>query len=96
MSLVATNFADDFFATSFLSNELSASKKSAEQILHNLGVTLYKSPIFGDTWEEQLFMMIVWADFASYYLGKVRGVDITSTIVIDQLKANYLNNLHTS
>lgn len=84
------------FSSSFLSKELQASKKSAEQILQGLGVTLYKCPIFGDTWEEQLLMMIVWADFASYYLGKARGVDILSTKVIDQLKANYLNNVQIS
>ena len=84
------------FGSEFLTSELKASKKSAEQILEGLGVTLYKSPNFGDTWEEQLLMMIVWADFASYYLGKARGVDILSTKVIDQLKANYLNNVQIS
>ena len=84
-----------FFSSAFLSKELYASKKSAEQILEKQGVLLYKAPVFGDTWEEQLFMMIVWADFASYYLGKARSVDITSTLVIDQLKASYLKNLQT-
>jgi glucose/mannose-6-phosphate isomerase len=83
------------FSTDFISNELNTSQKSILSILKDLGVRLYKTPNFGDTWQEQLFMMIVWADFASYYLGKIRKVDIISTKVIDQLKASYLSNSQT-
>ena len=56
------------------------------EILSQRGVRLYKIPVLGDTFEHQLFDIIFWADFASYFLGLAKGVDVVSVEIIEQLK----------
>ncbi len=75
-----------FFQTDFLSGHLSMAVQSIGDILKEKGVGLYKSPVFGNTFESQVFNMILWADFASYHLGHVRGEDIEQVHIIDELK----------
>ena len=78
-----------FFYSDFLSAHLNIAIQSTCEILKEQGVVLYKPPVLGDNWEEQLFYMILWSDFASYYLGQKRGVDIAPVKLIDKLKAKH-------
>jgi len=75
-----------FFETEFISTSLCESVEVVTELLKEKGVVLYKPPILGDNWEGQLFHILLWSDFASYYLGKARGVDIESTTIIEELK----------
>jgi glucose/mannose-6-phosphate isomerase len=77
------------FATEFLSAALNASIDATTELLKEIGVTLYKPPVLGDTWEGQLFHMILWSDFASCYLAKIRGVEINQVELIERLKKLY-------
>lgn len=77
------------FYTDYLPTNLKIAIQASSEILKEQGAVLYKIPILGDNWEEQLFNMLLWADFASYYLGKVRGVQINPVKLIDRLKAKY-------
>lgn len=74
------------FHTDFLSASLERGIAGMCDILKENGVILYKPPILGDTFSCQLFSMILWSDFASYYLGKARGIDIERVKVIEELK----------
>ena len=78
-----------FFATEFLSRKLQTSVDVVSKLLKEKGVVLYKPPVLGDTWEEQLFHIILWADFASVYFGKNRGVDLAPVILIQELKKRF-------
>lgn len=73
-------------STSFLSPHLELAVEAVGEILIQKGVHLYKIPVLGNTFEDQLFDMILWADFASYYLGLMKGVDVVSVKIIEQLK----------
>lgn len=75
------------FHTDFLSQDLKTDIKIVEEILAERGVALYKPSIFGDTWEEQLFYIILWSDYASYFLAKLKGVDVAPVKIIDLLKS---------
>lgn len=77
------------FYSEFLKAHLEIAIDSMCQIIKEKGVELYKPPIFGDTWESQLFNMILWSDFASYFLGKRRNVDTVNVKIIEDLKAKY-------
>jgi len=74
------------FGTEFISTQLCESVEVISELMRERGVSLYKPPILGDTWEGQLFHILLWSDFASYYLGKARGVDIEENLIIDELK----------
>lgn len=73
--------------THFLSEKLNNALETTEELFKEIGIDLYKPPILGDTYHEQLFAMILWADFASCHLALMRGVDILPVTLIDQLKA---------
>ncbi len=75
-----------FFHTNYLSDNLKKAIEATSEILKEKGVTLYKPPILGDTFEEQLFNMILWADYASCYLGQVRKAEVLPVKIIDLLK----------
>lgn len=77
------------FYTDFLSQNLKKAVAATEELLLRKGVALYKPPILGDTFERQLFHMVLWADFASCYLGQVNGVDLEPVILIDELKEEH-------
>ncbi len=77
------------YYTDFLSQKLNLAIESTTEILKKAGAILYKVPVLGDTWEGQLFHMILWSDFASYYLGKKLGVDTVSVKLIEELKAKH-------
>jgi hypothetical protein len=77
------------FHTDFILPRLQIAIDAACDILKQKGLILYKVPVLGDTFEEQLFDMILWADFASYYLGMLRGADVISVKIIDTLKEKY-------
>lgn len=74
------------FSTIFLPTALMLCLDSMEEVIQEAGVALYKPPLLGDTWEKQLFHIIVWADFASYYLAKQRGVEAMPVELIERLK----------
>lgn len=75
------------FASEFLSLNMNLAIDATCDILKENKVALYKAPILGDTFEGQLFNIILWSDFASYYLGKARGVQVENTEVITGLKS---------
>ncbi|MBU1007753.1 SIS domain-containing protein [Candidatus Dependentiae bacterium] len=75
-----------FFETDFIPTALCESVEAVSGLLKERGVVLYKPPILGDTWEGQLFHILLWSDFASYYLGKARGVDIEAVDIVEDLK----------
>lgn len=75
-----------FFVTDFLSVNLQAAIASTSEILQEKRVVLYKPPVFGDTLEVQLFNIVLWSDFASYYLGNVRDIEIEDVRIIQRLK----------
>jgi glucose/mannose-6-phosphate isomerase len=75
-----------FFYSDFLPAHMSTAIQATSEILAEKRVVLYKPPIFGDTFESQVFNMILWADFASYHLGHVRGVDVERVQIIEELK----------
>jgi len=77
------------FSTEFLPASLNAAIDATADLLQEIGAVLYKPPVLGDTWEAQLFHMILWSDFASCYLGKKRGVDLKSVQLIEKLKKMY-------
>lgn len=77
------------FYSDFISPKLNSKMQGIMEILKSAGAVLYKVPVLGDNWEGQLFHMILWADFASYYLGKKRGVAIDPVKLIDALKAKF-------
>ncbi|MCF7799682.1 SIS domain-containing protein [Candidatus Babeliales bacterium] len=81
-----------FFYTDFLSTNLNIAIKSTCELLKEQGVLLYKLSVLGDTWKEQLFYMILWSDFASYYLGQKRGVQIVEVELINKLKEKHKQN----
>ncbi len=75
-----------WFHTDFIPAHLSVAVQTISEILREKQVLLYKPPIFGDTFESQVFTMILWADFASYHLGLARGVNVERVQIIDELK----------
>lgn len=76
-------------STSFILPHLELAIEAVSEILEQKGVRLYKVPVLGDTFENQLFDIILWADFASYYLGLMKGVDVVSVKIIEQLKQTH-------
>lgn len=80
------------FYSDFLTANMEIAIDSMCQILKERGVKLYNPPVLGDNWESQLFTMILWSDFASYYLGKRKGVDPVNVKIIEELKAKYQKN----
>jgi glucose/mannose-6-phosphate isomerase len=88
-----TNFAQKpflmIFYTDFLSSNLDIAIQATSELLKEQGVILYKPPVLGDNWEGQLFYLILWSDFASYYLGKKRGVDVARVELIEKLKQKH-------
>ncbi|MFC1894394.1 SIS domain-containing protein [Candidatus Dependentiae bacterium] len=79
------------YYTDFLTANLDIALQATCDLLKEQGVLLYKPPVLGDTWEGQLFYTILWSDFASYYLGKKRGVDIARVEVIEKLKQKHID-----
>jgi glucose/mannose-6-phosphate isomerase len=77
------------FHTEFLPKHLKIAVDSLAEILQEKGAKLYKPPILGNTFEEQLFNIILWSDFASSYLGQKRGVEIVPVRLIDELKVKH-------
>lgn len=76
-------------STAFLPLNLELTLEAIGETLTEKGVHLYKVPVLGDTFEDQLFDIILWADFASYYLGLTKGVDVVSVKIIEQLKQTH-------
>ncbi|KKQ33387.1 MAG: Bifunctional phosphoglucose/phosphomannose isomerase [candidate division TM6 bacterium GW2011_GWF2_37_49] len=76
-----------FFHSEFLPLNLSMAVEATCEILREYDVVLYKPPVLGNTFESQLFNVILWSDFASYYLGKARGVSVEDVKLIESLKS---------
>jgi glucose/mannose-6-phosphate isomerase len=74
------------FNSEFLPENVNTALDAICEILRKNKVILYKPPVLGDTFHSQLFSMILWGDFASYFLGKERGVTIEAVAVIEELK----------
>lgn len=72
--------------TDFLEPKLMRSLEVVGDLLREKGVQVYKPAILGDTWDEQFFHIILWSDFASYYLGQQLQVDIEAVPLIEELK----------
>lgn len=75
-----------WYATQFLTGNMARGVAVLHDVLHEAGAVLYKIPVFGDTFENQLISMVLWTDFASYYLGHERGVDTQRVRIIEELK----------
>ena len=78
-----------FFHTAFLPDRMNAAIQTIHEILAEKRVVLYKVPVFGDTLQNQVFNMILWADFASYHLGHARSVDVERVQIIEELKKRH-------
>jgi glucose/mannose-6-phosphate isomerase len=78
-----------FFRTDSLTPPLKKAADATDEILLENGVDLYKPPVLGDTFENQLFNMILWADFASCYAANQRNVAIDAVRLIDRLKEKH-------
>lgn len=78
-----------FFHTEFLPLNLSLAVSATCEILKECEVVLYKPPVLGDTLESQLFNIVLWSDFASYYLGRARGINVEDVKIIESLKAKH-------
>jgi glucose/mannose-6-phosphate isomerase len=78
-----------FCYTDYVSEVMKKAIKATEDVMVEKGVLLYKIPIFGNTATQQLFNIVLWSDFASYFLGVQRGVDINSVHVINSLKEKH-------
>jgi glucose/mannose-6-phosphate isomerase len=76
-----------FFASGRVVANLDINSDAMSEILTENGVVLYKPPLFGDTWTEQLFHAILWSDFASYHLANMRNVEVAPVTLIEALKA---------
>ena len=74
------------FATDFIEKSLKIALKALENEAHRVGMRLYKPPVLGDTWEEQFFHGMLWADYASCYLGQQTDVALVPVDVIDRYK----------
>ena len=74
------------------SENMNRAIQSLLGILRDSGVDLYKIPVFGDTFGSQFFSMILWTDFASFYLGQERGVDTQRVRIIEELKQRQQSN----
>jgi glucose/mannose-6-phosphate isomerase len=85
-SLYKQNPCVIFFYTDFLSKNLTMAIDATNDLLKEKGIILYKPPILGHTFEEQLFNIVLWADFASFFLGKARGIPIEDVKIIETLK----------
>lgn len=83
-----------FFATEFVTSDIIKSVDVVTELLKEKGTVLYKPPVLGDTWEGQLFHIVLWADFASYYLGKSRGVNVEQVKIIEELKLRLKKTKH--
>lgn len=92
MELFKTNPAVLFFYSDFLPPHLNASIQATSKLLQERRVILYKPPVFGDTFQDQIFSMILWSDFASYFLGKSRNVDVERVQLIEELKRQHKNS----
>ncbi|MBD3231444.1 SIS domain-containing protein [Candidatus Dependentiae bacterium] len=77
------------FYTDFLTANLDRAIQATSELLEQEGVVLYKPPVLGDNWEGQLFYTILWSDFASMHLGKMRGVDVDRVEFIEKLKEKH-------
>lgn len=78
-----------FLGTEFLPSHLNFSVNIVSKLLEEKGIVLYKPPVLGDNWKEQLFHIILWSDFASYYLGKSRGIEVESVSLVEELKKRF-------
>jgi len=76
-------------ATDFCVPSLQKAVGSLQDVLKERGCPLYKPRLLGDTWTSQFAYGLWWADYASYYLGCMRGEDIGQTVLIDKLKQEY-------
>ncbi len=74
------------YVIDFLPVKIHKAMDATGEILREKGVLLYKPPVLGDTFEEQLFNIVLWSDYASYYLGKVRGAAVEDVKIITKLK----------
>ncbi|MCK4499223.1 SIS domain-containing protein [Candidatus Babeliales bacterium] len=74
------------FLTEFLTEKLRFAVDMFINVIEGRGVKLYRPPVLGDTWEKQVFSLIMWSDFASYFLGLNRGVNVRAVAVIDELR----------
>jgi glucose/mannose-6-phosphate isomerase len=75
--------------TDFITNNTNIAIESTCDILNKVGVDVYRPPVLGNTLEQQLYNIILWSDFASYYLGQVRNVDVCAVKIIDDLKEKH-------
>ncbi len=78
-----------FFQSEFLPSRVELAIDSICEILKEKGVSLYKVPILGDNWVSQLLSMILWGDYASYYLAKKRGIDPIPVKLIEEYKERF-------
>lgn len=74
------------FQTDFLAPKVQEGMRVMGDILKEKRVALYKAPVLGDNFEQQVFAMILWSDFASYHLATARNVDVVRVAVIEDLK----------
>ncbi len=82
-----------FASTDYVPVGVLRSVKALHDVLAKQGVSLYKMPILGDNWIEQFFHILFWSDFASWYLGKERNVDMVPVPMIEQLKLKQISIL---
>jgi len=72
--------------TDFLTPRVLEGMRVMSDILKEKRVVLYKPPVLGDNFHQQVLALILWADYASYHLATARGVDVVRVTVIEDLK----------
>ncbi len=77
------------YSTDFISPALEVSIEALSEVLKEQGVDLYNPPILGDNWEEQLFHIILWSDFASFFLAKAKNIEAEPVLLIEKLKEKH-------
>ena len=80
-----------FLHTSHLTAHEKQGLSALQAVLDDYQIPWYAVNVHEKKWELQLFELILWADFASFFLGKKGTVDITAVEAIDSLKKYYKN-----
>lgn len=76
-------------ATDYTMPEVIMALDAFSAVLVPQGIALYKIPVLGNTWPQQFFHGIMWADYASCLVGNHQRIDVMAVPMITEYKAKY-------